>query len=72
MPIDGWRLLAGGDGGGGGSSGTWQAYGGIGGDFAKHWTASVLYRGLGVNYDTNAFLYDVTLQGVMIAVSFRW
>jgi hypothetical protein len=72
MPIDGWRLFIGGDGGGGGSDGTWQAYGGVGADITKHWTLSAAYRALGVNYDTNTFLYDVTMQGAQLSASFRW
>ncbi len=72
MPINGWRLILAGDGGGGGSSGTWQAYGGVSADISKHWGASVLYRGLGVNYDTSNFLYDVTMQGALLAASYKW
>jgi hypothetical protein len=72
MPIEGWRVIAAGDGGGGGSDGTWQAYGGIGADISKHWGASVLYRGLHVNYDTNNFLFDATLKGTVITATYKW
>lgn len=72
MPIDHFRVTAGGDGGGGGSRGTWQAYASVGGDPRSWLTLSLAYRGLGVNYDHDESLFDVTMQGLLIAAAFRF
>lgn len=72
MPIDHFRVTAGGDGGGGGSRGTWQAYASVGGDPRSWLTLSLAYRGLGVNYDRDESLFDVTMQGLLIAAAFRF
>jgi len=72
MPIDRFRVTAGGDGGGGGSRGTWQAYASVGGDPVSWLTLSLGYRGLGVNYDHDDALFDVTMQGLVVAAAFRF
>jgi len=72
MPIDRLRVTAGGDGGGGGSRGTWQAYGSVGADPWSWLTLALGYRGLGVNYDHDAALFDVTMQGLLISAAFRF
>lgn len=72
MPGSRVGFTAGADGGAGGSHGTWQAYGGIGGNPVSWLTMGVSYRALGVNYDHDETLFDVTLQGVMLSAAFRF
>lgn len=72
MPLTLLRITAGADGGAGGAKSTWQAYGGLGGDFANHWTLSGFYRGLSVDYHHDDVLFDTTTQGFVVSVTFRF
>lgn len=50
----------------------WDAWGGLGYDFNDRISAVVGYRGLGVNYESGGFKYDVTQYGPAIGAVIRF
>ena len=63
----GWAL-----GGGGGSRFGWDAMGAVGYRFSDGISALAGYRGAGVDYRKDGFVYDVTIQGPVLGVSFQF
>ena len=59
-------------GGGLSSKYEWDLFASIGYDFTKNWSAFVGYRALGVNYQSDGFVYDVVQQGPLIGISARF
>ena len=66
-----WFIEATGDVGGGSSKVTWQIYGGTGYSFTDWLGLSIGYRYIGVDYDKDEFLFDSTLQGLLVGFKFR-
>jgi len=58
--------------GAGGSKFTWQAVAGGGYDFNKTFSGKVGYRVLGVDRETDEFLYDMTTAGFVVGLGIRW
>jgi len=71
-PSKRWSLTAYADIGGGGSQLTWEAIAAA--DFAFNKTVSLAfgYRYLEIDYDEDAFLYDVSMQGPFLGVGFHF
>ncbi|HYV03137.1 MAG TPA: hypothetical protein VFB82_01040 [Blastocatellia bacterium] len=65
-------LIGRGDLGGGGSDFTYQLFGGVGIDVSKKATMFVGYRYLDVKYDSDNFLFDAALKGVVLGAAFRF
>jgi hypothetical protein len=59
---------------GGGPDGdlTWQLYGGFGYSFNRSISAYLGYRYLAINHDVNNFGFDISQQGPLIGVGFRF
>ena len=72
QPYQKLHVIVGGDGGGGGSHGTWQAYGLVGYDVWSNVALDAGYRYLFVNYETDAFLWDVKLKGPVLGAAIHW
>jgi opacity protein-like surface antigen len=51
---------------------TWQVYGGLGYEVADWFAASVGYRYLVDDYESDGFLLDVSVQGFLVGLSFRF
>lgn len=51
---------------------TWELYGGLGYDLADWFTASLGYRYLVDDYENDAFVLDVSVQGFLVGASFRF
>jgi len=66
-----WFIEATGDVGGGSSKVTWQIYGGTGYNLREWVGLSIGYRYIGVDYDKDGFLFDSTLQGLLVGFKFR-
>jgi hypothetical protein len=77
---DAWRLLLQGDVGGfgAGSDFSWCAMGGVLWDVSDSTTIALLYKALGVDYQTGArgtssfFEYDTITQGPLVGVAFKF
>lgn len=68
---DRWFIEAAADVGGGASKVTWQLYGGTGYKL-KEWLAlSAGWRYIGVDYDKDGFLFNATLDGMLIGFKIR-
>ena len=67
----GWFIEAAGDVGGGASDLTWQIYGGTGYNFRDWLGFSIGYRYIGVDYDRDGFLFDSTLDGMLVGFKIR-
>jgi hypothetical protein len=65
---DSWRVVFLGDVGGGGARVDWQVFGGLGYDFNRHVGLTAGYRIMGVNFNRDAFVYDVTQQGLLLGL----
>ncbi|MFO0109061.1 MAG: hypothetical protein ACK52W_00790 [Alphaproteobacteria bacterium] len=65
--INGWGL-----GGAGGSDYEWDVMGALSYKFSKHWVASGGYRALAVDYSDDGFVYDVTMQGFLLGISYKF
>jgi len=63
----GWGLV-----GGGGAEVDWDVGLGLGYKFSDTISAMAGYRGVGVNYDDDGFVFDVVLQGPIIGVTFHF
>ena len=50
----------------------WDLFASIGYDFTQTWSAFLGYRGLGVNYRSDGFVYDVIQHGPVIGISARF
>ena len=50
----------------------WQAWGTLNYAFNRHWTASAGYRYLAVDYRKDNHVFDVTMGGPMMAVSYKF
>jgi hypothetical protein len=50
----------------------WDIYGGLGYAFNEKWNAFAGYRALHVNYRSGNFLYDVTQQGPVLGVTYKF
>jgi len=72
QPGEKWRLVAKADVGAGGSDLTWQLYGGAGYDLGRCCALVAAWRRLDVDYDKDAFLYDVQLSGPTVGVTLRF
>jgi opacity protein-like surface antigen len=51
---------------------TWQAFGGIEYRFARHWSARVGYRALGIDFEKAQIKLDAVMHGPVLGVSFRF
>lgn len=71
-PLDDVRFVFYADGGLGGSQNTWQIYSSLGYDIWKGLSLGLAYRTLAVDYDRNNFLYDTTMQGMVIGLGIRF
>lgn len=71
---DRWHLLALGDVGGFGvgSDFSWNAWGGLGFEFTDWWSASLGYRYLHVDYESDRWAMDVNIHGFMLGFGFRF
>lgn len=67
-----WRVNLYGDGGGGGSDGTFQALGTVGYDAWSWGTVVAGYRFLYADYNRDDVLFDVQMNGPLLAVAFRF
>jgi hypothetical protein len=67
--LSGWGMIGG---FGVGSDFTWDVMGGLGYDFSDSASMLVGYRAMGVDYSDNDFLFDVVMQGPVIAGTFRF
>ncbi len=68
----GFGLSAYGDIGAGSSRLTWQLRGTVDYAFNKQWSASIGYRHLAVDYRRGGFVYDTSLSGPIVGVSYRF
>ena len=50
----------------------WELFASLGYDFSKTWSGFVGYRALGVDYQSDGFIYDVVQQGPIIGISARF
>lgn len=50
----------------------WDVFASLGYDFTKTWSGFVGYRALGVDYQSDGFIYDVVQHGPMIGISARF
>ncbi|HYG84751.1 MAG TPA: hypothetical protein VD978_00670 [Azospirillum sp.] len=69
---NGFGLSAYGDIGGGSSRLTWQLRATLDYSFNKSWAASLGYRHLAVDYRRDGFVFDTTLSGPILGVSYRF
>ncbi len=67
-----YTRLVGEIGGGVSSDFNWEAMGVLGYHINSCWDAVLAYRGIGTDYSKGGFLYDVTMHGPMLGVSFNW
>jgi hypothetical protein len=72
QPGEKWRFVAKADLGAGGSDLTWQLYGGAGYNLGRCCALVAAWRHLDVDYDKDAFLYDVQLSGPTVGVTLRF
>jgi hypothetical protein len=72
QPGEKWRLVAKADVGAGGSDLIWQLYGGAGYDLGRCCALVAAWRHLDIDYDKDAFLYDVQLSGPTVGVTLRF
>ncbi|MGX5736381.1 hypothetical protein [Bosea thiooxidans] len=69
---NGFGLSAYGDIGAGSSRLTWQLRGTIDYSFNEHWSVSVGYRHLAVDYRSGSYVFDTELSGPIMGVSYRF
>ena len=69
---NGFGLSAYGDVGAGSSRLTWQLRGTIDYSFNEHWSVSVGYRHLAVDYRRGGYVFDTELSGPIMGVSYRF
>jgi opacity protein-like surface antigen len=70
---DKWFMRALGEVGGGAESDfNWEAMALLGYHINQNWDVGLAYRGIGIDYEEDGFLYDVTLHGPMIGFSYNW
>ena len=50
----------------------WEAMASLGYHINHRWDAVLAYRGIGIDYEDDGFLYDVTMSGPMLGVTFNW
>lgn len=55
-----------------GSDYTWQVQPVIGWQFAEAWSSYLGYRYLAIDYDDDDFLYDVSIQGLLLGMGYRF
>lgn len=75
MPIgNGFFFRAAGDIGGFGAASdlTWQALAGVGWNFRENSAVVLAYRAIGTDYDNGNFSYDMTAQGPLLGLEFRF
>lgn len=72
VPLPKTRVVVYADGGGGGAHSDFQAYGSAGYDAWTRWTFSLAYRWIGVDYDSNNFLFDTDTKGFLVGVTYRF
>jgi len=72
QPGERWFFKGLGDYGSGDSDETWQLYAAGGYEFSDAVSAEVGYRMLQVDYEDNGFLYDVTHDGLLAGVNFKF
>jgi len=65
------HVTAEGDGGGGGSRRSWQAAGAVNYDLSQRSNLVAGYRYLSVDFESNRFLFDTHMNGVVLGVNFR-
>jgi opacity protein-like surface antigen len=51
---------------------TWQVYGGVGYAFTDWFDARVGYRYLVDDYESEGFVLDVSVQGFLVGLAFRF
>ena len=51
---------------------TWQVYGGLGYEVNDWFSAQIGYRVLDVDYENDGFVYDVTMDGPILGLMFRF
>jgi hypothetical protein len=69
---NGFGLSAYGDIGAGSSRLTWQLRATLDYRFDQNWSASIGYRHLAVDYRRDGFIYDTSLSGPIVGVSYRF
>lgn len=69
---NGFGLSAYGDIGAGSSRLTWQLRATLDYTFNQNWSASIGYRHLAVDYRRDGFIYDTSLSGPIVGVSYRF
>lgn len=67
--LTGWAMAGG---FGASSDFMWDLYAGIGCDFNDRFSAVLGYRGTGVDYENDGFLYDVVQHGPVLGGIFRF
>lgn len=72
QPGQHWFFKGLGDYGGGDSDSTWQLYAAGGYQFSPNWSAELGYRKLSVDYDKSGFLYDVSHDGLLAGINFKF
>jgi hypothetical protein len=72
QPASRWHLFAKADVGGGGSQFSWLGVGGAGYDVGSCCTVDAAYRYLDVDYDHDAFVYDVHLDGPAVGLTIHF
>ncbi len=65
--LTGWAMA-----GGGSSDFMWDVWGGLGYQFSDSFSAIAGYRGTGVDYEKNGFVFDVVQQGPVLGAVFRF
>ncbi len=67
--LTGWGMI----GGFGVSSDiAWDVFGGVGYEVSDRWSLIAGYRGLGVDYESSDFLFDVTAHGPIFGAAFHF
>lgn len=70
---DKWFVRALGEVGGGAESDfNWEAMALLGYHINQNWDLGLAYRGIGIDYENDGFLYDVTMHGPMLGFSYNW
>jgi hypothetical protein len=68
--LNSWGFVGGGF--GAGSTFAWDLFGGVGYDFDETYSLVVGYRGLGVDYSHNGYVYDVVQHGPIVGLKIRF
>jgi hypothetical protein len=72
QPAERWHLFGKADVGGGASKFSWLGVGGAGYDVGRCCTVNAAYRYLDVDYDHDAFVYDVHLDGPAVGLTIHF